>query len=371
MSHRHQQSSFTSLLVIVSVVLLVILGVIYAAKDYYAILSVPRNADGAQIKRAYKKLAIQYHPDRNQGDKTSEQKFLEISKAYEVLSDEKTRQIYDKYGEEGLNNQQRQQQQQGGAGGFDIFEQFFGGGAPGGGFHFNFGGGGDMFGESDDSESEDEFKGDDLRVPLEVTLEDLYSSKMMEFHRVRSAHHDNAQPKPCQCRNRMIRMTVVNGVMKRVVDNNCEECQNRFDVVQKTSDLTIQIDQGMQDGETITFFGEGDATASHRSGDLIFVIRALPHKVFQRNGNDLRMRLDITLKEALVGFTRKIQRLDGTDFELTISEIIRQGEVRRFRGEGMPARTDPSTKGELHIEFHITFPTSLTDAQKKQLSEIL
>jgi DnaJ family protein B protein 11 len=356
---------------IIIVVLLLLSTILYLvhSKDFYSILSVPKNADATQIKRAYKKLAMQYHPDRNKGDKTAEQKFLEISKAYEVLSDEKQRQIYDRYGEEGLANQQ-QRQQQGGGGGFDIFEQFFGGGgAAQGGFHFNFGG--DMFGGGEDSESEDEFKGDDLRVPLEVTLEDLYSGKMMEFHRVRSAHKDNAEPKPCQCRNRMIRMTVVNGVMKRVVDNNCEECQNRFDVIQKTSDLTIQIDQGMQDGEVITFFGEGDATTSHRSGDLIFVVRALPHKVFQRHGHDLRMKLEISLKEALVGFTRKIQRLDGSELEITISDIIRQGEVRRFRGEGMPARTDPSTKGELIIEFHVAFPTTLTDAQKKSLSEIL
>lgn len=342
-------------------VLLLIVVSIAAAKDYYSVLSVPRNADASQIKRAYIKLAKALHPDKNKAPDAQE-RFKEVTRAYEVLSDEKQRQIYDRYGEEGLNNQQ-QRQQHGGGGGFDIFEQFFGGG----GFGF---GQGDMFGD-DSGESEDEFKGDDLKVPLEVTLETLYSGKMMDFHRVRTAHKDNAEPKPCQCRNRMIRMTIVNGVMKRVVDNNCEECQNRFDVIQKSSDLSIQIDPGMADGEEITFFGEGDATPSHRAGDLVFVIRALPHSVFGRSGNDLRMKMQISLKEALVGFTRQVKRLDGSVLTLTFDEIIRQGEIRRVSGEGMPLRTDTNTKGDLIIEFNVQFPTTLTEDQKQKLAQIL
>jgi len=358
-------------LLLLSIILCALLLFVYAGKDYYSILGVPRNAAADQIRRAYKKLTMKYHPDRNKGDKEAEAKFLEVSKAYDVLNDEKQRAIYDKYGEEGI--QQHQQRGGGGAGAGagafgGIFEEFFGGGA--GGFQFNFGG--DMFGgDMGGGDSEEEFKGEDLKLPLEVTLEDLYAGKLLSFRRVRGAHSDNAVPKACECRNKVIRMEYVNGVMRRVVDNNCPECQNRFDVMQKTSDLTIQIDQGMKDGETITFYGEGDATTSHRSGDLIFVVRALPHSTFQRFENDLRMRLDISLKEALVGFTRVIKRLDGSNVEIKMDTIIRQGEVRQFRGEGMPLRQDPTKKGDLYIEFNLLFPTLLSEEQKAGLAKLL
>jgi DnaJ family protein B protein 11 len=348
-------------LFIVLVLLLAIVLVTLGEKDFYSILGVPRNADNDQIRKAYKKLAMKHHPDRNKGDKESETKFLDISRAYEVLSDPKQRQIYDKYGEEGLKkNNAGAGHSQGGFG--DIFGDLFGGG-----FHFNFGTGADDF----DNNSEEQYRGEDLRLPLEVSLEDLYNGKLLAFRRVRSAHPENAEPRPCQCRDRMIRMEIINGVMRKVVDNNCPECQNRFDVTQKTSDLTIQIDQGMKDGDTITFYGEGDATAAHRAGDLIFVIRALPHNTFVRQGDNLRMKMDISLKEALVGFTRKIKRLDGTELDVKMDVVIHPGEVVKFLGEGMPLRRDPSQKGDLFVEFNVQFPHSLTDEQKREISKIL
>lgn len=314
-------------------------------------------------------MTMKYHPDRNRGSKEAAAKYTEVNKAYEVLKDEKQRAIYDRHGEEGLK---RGAGGGGGGGGFgDIFSDIFGGGGGGGGFHFNFGGE-EAFGGNDGSSTEEEFRGEDLKLPLEVSLADLYSGKMLSFHRVRTAHKDESTPpKPCQCRNRVIRMEYVNGVMRRVVDNNCPECQNRFDVTQKTSDLTIVIDRGMKDGESLTFYGEGDATTSARAGNLVFVIRALPHAVFTRNDNDLKMKMDISLKEALVGFTRVVKKLDGTDLEVKIDTIIRQGEIKRIAGEGMPLRTDPSKKGDLYIEFNLLFPTSLTNDQKAQLSQIL
>jgi DnaJ family protein B protein 11 len=330
--------------------------------DYYSTLSIPRNADAEQIKRAYKKLAIKNHPDRNK-EPDAQQKFSAISHAYDILSDPKKKAIYDKYGEEGLK-----QQQQGGGGGhpMDIFGNIFGGG--GGGFNFGFGGD-DMFGGAE--ETEEEFKGDDLKIPLDVTLEDLYSGKLLHFTRIRSAHEDDAQPRQCECRNKVIRMMIVNGQMQRVTENNCAECKDRFNVIQKKTDLTVEIDKGMREGESLTFYGEGDATTATRAGDLIFIVRVSPHQQFVRHTDDLKMKLTISLKEALVGFTKTIKHLDGREVVYESKDVIRPGEVKKVVGEGMPMRTNTAKHGDLHIEFDVKFPSTLTDKQKEELKNIL
>ncbi|KAG2378236.1 hypothetical protein C9374_008379 [Naegleria lovaniensis] len=362
-SHASSSSSSRRLLGIVlaasfCIVLLILAGSCMAS-DLYEILHVPRNAAQDQIKRAFKKLTMKYHPDRYKGaDKAEAQKkYAQISHAYEVLSDEKKRQIYDRYGEEGLKQQER-----GGhpGGGMDIFSEFFGGG-----FHFNFGGG------DDSQEEEDEFKGQDLRIPLEVTLENLYNGKLMTFKRVRTAHESGAQPKKCECRNKVIRMMIINGQMKRMTENNCEECKNRFDVIQKATALTIQIDRGMKEGEEIVFYGEGDATKSHRSGDLIFVIKSKPHHVFTRVGDDLKMKMDITLKESLTGLVKTIKHLDDRNLQIKINDVIIPNSVRVMKGEGMPRKENPAQKGDLYIEFNVIFPTSLSDKQKDELKNVL
>lgn len=343
-----------------------------ASQDYYSILGVPRNAPPEQIRKAYNKLTMKFHPDRNRGDKDAAAKYTEVNRAYEVLKDEKQRNIYDRHGEEGLKRGGAGGG--GGAGGFgggfgDIFADIFGG-------HFggHFGGDdSDHHHSGSSSMEEEQLKGDDLQLPLEVTLSDLYSGKMLSFRRVRSAHKDgeSAVPKPCQCRNNVIRMEIVNGVMRRVVDNNCAECQNRFDVVQAVSDLTVVVDRGMKDGETLMFYGEGDATRAKRAGNLVFVIRTMPHAVFTRQDNDLKMKMVISLKEALVGFTKTVEKLDGSKLEVKMDTVIKQGDIRKIPGQGMPLRSDPSQKGDLYIEFHVQFPTSLTAAQKEQISKIL
>lgn len=308
---------------------------------------------------------MKYHPDRYKGDDKAEAQktYAKISQAYEVLSDEKKRQVYDRYGEEGLKQQER-----GGhpGGGHDIFSEFFGGG---GGFHFGFGG--DPFGGGGEQDEEEEYKGGDLKIPLEVTLENLYNGKLMTFKRVRTAHESGAQPKKCECRNKVIKMMYVNGVMRRMTENNCEECKNRFDVIQKSTALTIQIDRGMKEGEEIVFYGEGDATRTHRSGDLIFVVRAKPHPTFTRVGDDLKMKMQISLKESLTGLSKTIKHLDDRNLLVKIADVIKPNSVRVIKGEGMPRKENPSQKGDLHIEFDVVFPASLTEAQQEELKKIL
>ncbi|EFC36616.1 DnaJ heat shock family protein [Naegleria gruberi] len=360
-SRRSSSIRFSLLLVLCCCILFI--GSCLAA-DLYETLHVPKNAAQDQIKRAFKKLTMKYHPDRYKGDDKADaqKKYAQISHAYEVLSDEKKRQVYDRYGEEGLKQQERGGHPGGGMGGMDIFSEFFGGG---GGFHFNFGGG------NDGQEEEDEFKGQDLRIPLEVTLENLYNGRLMNFKRVRTAHEGNSQPKKCECRNKVIRMMVINGVMKRMTENNCEECKNRFDVVQKATALTIQIDRGMRDGEEIIFYGEGDATRSHRSGDLIFIVKTKEHSTFTRVGDDLKMKMDISLKESLTGLTKIIKHLDDRNLQIKIDNVIKPNSIRVVKGEGMPRKENPAQRGDLHIEFNVIFPTSLTTAQQDELKKIL
>lgn len=245
---------------------------------------------------------------------------------------------------------------------FLIF-RFFGGG----GFQFNFG---DGFGNV--QETEEDFKGDDLVIPISVTLEDLYNGKKIPFKRVRTAHEDGAEPRECKCKQgNTIRMTIINGVLQRQTDNNCAECKDRFKVIEKTSDITVDIEPGMKDGEKINYYGEGDASTSKRAGDLIFVIQTVPHQKFERlkNKKDLKTKIEITLKEALVGFTRKIKHLDGREVVYTSEHIIKPGDVDLIEGEGMPSQK--GGKGNLYIEFTIKFPDDLTSNQKKELDKIL
>ncbi len=166
-------------------------------------------------------------------------------------------------------------------------------------------------------------------------------------------------------------MMYVNGVMKRIVENNCEECKNRFDVIQKTTELSVEIEAGMDSGEEIIFYGEGDATEATRAGDLIFVLQTIKHRKFERiQKNDLKMKMKISLKEALVGFSKTITHLDGRKLELKSEQILKHGDIMKVHNEGMPGRHG-GKKGDLYIEFSIVYPTSLTAEQKELVTKAL
>jgi len=240
-------------------------------------------------------------------------------------------------------------------GGFasNIFQTFFGGG--------NFG----NFGKQ-----EENFDGQEISIPIDVTLEDLYNGKLLKFKRVRTAHKKNAKPKKCKCQfGGTIRMTIVNGQMIQESNNDCEECKNRFEVIEKESDLTVEIEPGMKDGEKIVFYGEGDATKSKKAGDLVFFIKTAEHKTFERDGANLRIKLKISLLEALVGYSRKITHLDGKEHEISSTEIITEGKIQTFKGLGMP--NFEGGKGDLLVQYTLNFPSSLTDEQKDKLKNIL
>ncbi|XP_022953439.1 dnaJ protein ERDJ3B-like [Cucurbita moschata] len=323
-----------------------------AGKSYYDILQVPKGASEEQIKRAYRKLALKYHPDKNQGNEEANKRFAEISNAYEVLSDGEKRNIYDRYGEEGL----KQHAASGGRGGGmgmniqDIFSQFFGGG-------------GDM------EEEEKIPKGDDVVVELDASLEDLYMGGSLKVWREKNVLKPAPGKRRCNCRNEVYHKQIGPGMYQQMTEQVCEQCPNvKFE--REGYFVTVDIEKGMQDGQEVTFYEDGEPMIDGEAGDLRFRIRTAPHDIFRREGNDLHATITITLVQALVGFEKSLKHLDEHLVEIGTKGITKPKEVRKFKGEGMPLHFS-TKKGDLYVTFEVLFPTSLTEDQKTNIQKIL
>eukprot|EP00850_Spirogloea_muscicola_P000180 SM000001S04582 [mRNA] locus=s1:1038433:1041250:- [translate_table: standard] len=331
--------------------LLTLVEVTFAGKSYYDVLQVSKSAGEEQIKRAYRKLALKYHPDKNPDDAEASKRFTEISNAYEILSDKEKRQIYDQYGEEGLK-QHAQQGGGGGGGGFaqDIFSQFFGGG-------MNFG-----FGGQREEEEEKVPKGDEVVVELEATLEDLYGGATFRMWRDKNVFKPAPGKRKCNCKNKMVTKQIGPGMFQQFAQQVCEDCPN-IKLVREQGPVQVDIEKGMTDGQEIVFYDEGEPIADGDPGDLKFVIRTRPHRTFHRDGDNLAMRHSITLVDALVGFEHEMEHLDGHQVKIGTKGVTKPGEVRKIAKEGMP-KYESNKKGDLYVTFDIDFPDSLTDAQR-------
>ncbi|XP_031374900.1 dnaJ protein ERDJ3B [Punica granatum] len=324
-----------------------------AGNNYYDILQVPKGASDEQIKRSYRKLALKYHPDKNPGNEEANKKFAEINNAYEVLSDSEKRNIYDKYGEDGL----KQFAAGGGRGGgmgmnpFDIFEDFFGGGR----------------GRAEEEEQIP--KGDDVIVELDATLEDLYMGGTLKVWREKNVIKPAPGKRRCNCRNEVYHRQIGPGMFQQMTEQVCEQCQNiKFE--REGYFLTVDIEKGMQDGQEVGFFEDGEPKVDGESGDLKFRIRTAPHDHFRREGNDLHTTVTITLVQALVGFEKTIKHLDDHLVDISTKGITKPKEVRKFKGEGMPLYLS-TKKGDLYVIFEVLFPTSLTEDQKTKIKAVL
>lgn len=325
-------------------------------KDYYEILGVSRSATEEEIKKAYKKLAVKYHPDKNPDHKEeSERKFREVSEAYEVLSDASKREIYDKFGEEGLK-----QGVPDGSGGFsgggyhfsdpnDIFSRIFGNVFGGGGFGGMRGGMGEdsfmddggassffSFGGAPGGRRRRSRRGDDMEVPIPLSLEELYRGTVKKF----------------QIKHQIL---VGDGT------STTEEMKT----------LTVEVKSGWKGGTKIRFEKEGDQAPGIVPGDIVFVVQEKPHSRFQREGNDLIQRVNVPLVAALTGLEVPVETLDGREMMVAVSEIVYPGYTKTIRGEGMPLSKTPSKKGDLRLVFDISFPRQLTDEQKRSLKSLL
>lgn len=328
--------------------------------------------------QSYHKLAKEFHPDKNPaaGDK-----FKEISYAYEVLSDPKKRQTYDKYGLKGL--------QEGGQGaGFppdDLFGHFFG----------------DIFGMGGGSRGRGRARGEDTVHPLKVSLEDMYVGKTAKLQLSK-----NVICGPCKglggkpgavvtckdCHGQGIKVSYqqIGPNMTRQFQTRCPTCQGQGEaindkdkcpkckgkkVLNETKILEVHVEKGMRENQRIFFRGEGDQQPDTQPGDVVIVLQQKTHDVFQRTGDDLLMKHEITLTEALCGFEFVVKHLDGRDLLIkhTPGEVIKPGDLKGIQGEGMPQYKNPFEKGNLYVKFDVVFPENnfATEEQLKQIENIL
>ncbi|KAI3731495.1 hypothetical protein L1987_62683 [Smallanthus sonchifolius] len=316
--------------------------------DYYNILKVNRTVSDEDLKKAYKKLAMKWHPDKNiasTDDKVAESKFKQISEAYYVLSDPKKRQIYDLYGEEGLKSGVYDESsptfsattKSSSRFRFDprdadeIFAEFF--------YGSDGGGGGRRKGNSDgvlkNSNLKSVKKAETVENKLSCSLEELYKGSKRKMQISRIVLDDSGKP----------------GTLEEI--------------------LTIHIKPGWKKGTKITFPEKGNQEPGAAAGDLIFVVDEKPHDTFKRDGNDLVFTKRITLLEALTGKTIKVITLDGRNLVIPISDVIKPGHEEVIQNEGMPISKEPGKKGNLRIKIDIKFPSRLTGEQKSDLKRVL
>jgi len=350
--------------------------------NYYEALGVNKNTSEDEIKKAYHKLALKYHPDKNPSNKQeAEKKFKAVSEAYEVLSDPAKRKIYDQYGEAGLKGevpvndggsfQNADFNYSGGPGvrtfhftasdPSKIFAQFFGTSSPFGVDEDRFGGSG--FG----------FRGlGGINRMFSFGKSPRFSSPHGSWHQEGDSELpmdvDEAPPAQehkfsCSLEELYQGTTRKFSVERALADGRTDK---------KTFEVTVQ--PGWKKGTKVTYPGEGGVVPgypSEKPADLIFVVDEKPHSVFTREGNDLYMKKKITLEEALLGTKLSIPTLDGRQIPLDISPVIQPGKKFRVREEGMPIRKkgQPISKGDLYVEIEVTFPTNLTPRQQQLIRE--
>ncbi|KAI0566960.1 HSP 40 [Gracilaria domingensis] len=365
-SHSHDHPF---LFVILFIVLLSFATRAYAGRDYYDILGVARDADSSTIKRAFRKLAVKYHPDKNPGDKSAAKRLVELNNAYEVLSDDSKRQKYDMFGEDGMNNQMADDNDDDD---FGPFGSFFGGG---------FGGFGGR------RRQREEPTVPDVVIPLTVPLETLYNGGILEVahkKRIICSSWSDCEKKCSRCGGRGMIITTkrlgpgfvqqiqthcpVCGGAGKIGNPKCKSCPNgQFKEDEKM--LLVDVEKGMRDGQHIIFEHETDEIPDHLTGSVRFEIDTMEHDRFVRHGKDLHYRLSVTLSEALVGVNRQVRQLDGRLVPIQTDKVIKPGEKIFIAEEGMPDYHD-GTAGNLIVEFWVDFPENLTEEQKKAVIEL-
>ncbi|KAF8043344.1 hypothetical protein BT93_A1629 [Corymbia citriodora subsp. variegata] len=348
--------------------------------DYYKMLGVDRSAKDDDLKKAYRKLAMKWHPDKNPNSKKeAEAKFKQISEAYEVLSDPQKRAVYDQYGEEGLKGQVPPPDAgfPGGATYFstgegptsfrfnprsadDVFAEFFGYSSPFGGMG-GMGGTGGMGGGS----------GGGMRGPRyssSIFGDDFFGS----FGEGGGSMHQAAPRKAAAIENRLpcSLEDLYKGTTKKMkISREIADMSGRTMQVEEI--LTIDIKPGWKKGTKITFPEKGNEQPNVIPADLVFIIDEKPHNVFTRDGNDLIITKTISLAEALTGLTVHLTTLDGRNLNIPISNVIHPNYEEIVSREGMPLQKDPTKKGNLRIKFNIKFPTRLTSEQKAGIKKLL
>ncbi len=347
-------------------------------RDYYDVLGLGRDASADEIKKAYRQLARKFHPDVNQGDASSEEKFKEVAEAYEVLSDAQKRGAYDRFGHAASG---------GGGGGFGGggFEGFGGGGGLDDILNVFFGGGGG-------GRRPGPQRGDDLRYDLEITLEDALRGGEKSIQVPRTENCDTCggngaapgtKPDTCvQCggtgATRQVQQTILGTVQTSVT---CPRCQGRGQVVKspcggcagrgklrRTRELKVPIPPGVDDGMQLPIRGEGEAGGlGGPPGDLYIFFSVKEHEHFERDGMDLYISQPLTFVQATLGDTISVRTLAGENITLTIPEGTQNGTRFKLKSHGMPNVRNRTQKGDLTVVIAVQVPTRLNDDQKKML----
>ncbi len=353
-----------------------------AKQDYYELLGTDKGADADTLKKAYRKLAMKYHPDRNPDDKVAEQKFKDLNEAYEVLKDDQKRAAYDQFGHAAF-----EQGGPGGPGGFggggfegfagggfaDIFEEMFGG-----------------FGGGQRGGREQSGRGSDLRFNMDINLEDAFSGKTTDIRvptsvACETCNGSGAKPgtDPVTCAT-----CQGHGVVRAQqgpfrVERPCPSCHGQGKVIKepcsdcsgagrkaKDKTLSVNIPAGVEEGTRIRLSGEGEAgLRGAPAGDLYIFISVRPHRIFQRHGADIYMRVPVPMTTAALGDTIEVPTVEGGRARINVPAGTQPGQQFRLKGKGMSVLRSKS-RGDMFVELNVETPVNLTKAQKEHLEKL-
>ncbi|MCI2228083.1 molecular chaperone DnaJ [Polaribacter sp. MSW13] len=341
-----------------------------AKQDYYEILGISKSASQAEIKKAYRKMAIKYHPDKNPDDKTAEENFKKSAEAYEVLSDENKKARYDQYGHAAFDGPQ-------GGGGFggggmnmdDIFSQFgdiFGGGGFGG-----FGGGGQRQGR---------VKGSNMRIRVKLTLEEVAKGVEKKVKVRRKVQAEGVKYKTCPtCNGTGQQMRVTNTILGRMqTATTCSACSGAGEVISskpngadsdgliiKEETVSINIPAGVTEGVQLKVGGKGNDAPGNNSisGDLLVLIEEIHHETLKREGTNIHYDLYINFSEAVLGITKEVETVTGK-VKIKIDAGTQSGKILRLKGKGLPSIERYGT-GDFLIHINVWTPQELNKEQRQ------
>jgi molecular chaperone DnaJ len=364
-------------------------------QDYYQTLGVKRSATQDEIRKAYRKLARKYHPDVNPGDKTAEEKFKQLSEAYDVLSDAKKREVYDKFGVYS-DNIRDVGRGPAGAGGFDFDWSVFTGGAAGGNNQSPGGAGGgtsfrdifsDLFGARSGTQGRPQaYRGAEIEIPLALSFEEAINGLTTNINvrrseacaRCNGTGEASSGQVVCLTCNGSGKISTGGGFLR--LDQNCSDCNgtgkrrqpcsvcNGKGVIPKYETVKVRIPAGVDTGSRVRVSGKGEAgVRGGPPGDLYIVTNVSPHKIFTRKGDNIYCTVPITLPEAALGAKIEVPTVSGKA-QLRIPPGTQSGQLFRLREKGAPSLRG-STRGDQYVEVKVVFPEIIDEDSKQLLRE--